>query len=168
MSDRYSLYLVRHAVADERGDDWPDDAKRPLTSRGIERFRRVVRGLAALDVRLDVILTSPLVRARQTADILAQYLPGRPAVIETTALAPVAVFQDLAGELQKQTRHRAIALVGHEPHLGGTAAHLIGYKGILEFKKGSVCRIDVDALPPTSRGQLRWMAPPKLLGSIHG
>ncbi|HET9361040.1 MAG TPA: phosphoglycerate mutase family protein, partial [Vicinamibacterales bacterium] len=65
------LYLVRHAIAAERGEAWPDDDTRPLTERGIARFKEGVAGLGRLDAVIDEILTSPLVRARQTADLLS-------------------------------------------------------------------------------------------------
>ena len=71
MSRPYELYLVRHGLAEERGEKWPDDTKRPLTEEGIVRMRKAARGLARLGVAVDVVLTSPLVRARQTADIVA-------------------------------------------------------------------------------------------------
>ena len=67
MSTPTELYLVRHAIAAERGSEWPDDTKRPLTERGISRFKEAVKGLRHLDVTVDEIFTSPLVRARQTA-----------------------------------------------------------------------------------------------------
>ncbi len=73
------LYVVRHAIAAERGADWPDDDKRPLTEKGIARFKDGVAGLTWLDVVLDEIFTSPLVRAKQTADLLAARHPGQAA-----------------------------------------------------------------------------------------
>ena len=82
------LYLVRHAIAAERGDEWPDDTKRPLTERGISRFKEAVGGLKRLDVAIDEIFTSPLVRARQTADLLAAGVDGKPTVKMLDALAP--------------------------------------------------------------------------------
>src|SRR5258706_7668086 len=88
MTVSYELYLVRHGVAEERGDAWPDDAKRPLTDEGISRMRKVTRGLAELGVSLDLILTSPLVRARQTAEILAAGLHPAPAGVAGGAPAP--------------------------------------------------------------------------------
>ena len=88
--DPSELYLVRHAIAAERGDEWPDDTKRPLTERGISRFKEVVRGLRRLDVPLDEIFTSPLVRARQTADLLAAGVEGKPAVQAARCAGPRA------------------------------------------------------------------------------
>ena len=82
------VYLVRHAVAAERGPRFPDDRLRPLTEGGVDKFTRAVAGLARLGVTLDVVLTSPLVRARQTADLLAAGLRPRPALVEIEDLAP--------------------------------------------------------------------------------
>src|SRR5438034_11639970 len=81
MPGPYEIYLIRHGLAEERGDSWPDDAKRPLTDEGISRMRKSVRGLSRLGVTLDVVLTSPLVRARQTAEIVAAGVSPRPSLI---------------------------------------------------------------------------------------
>ena len=86
-----SLYLVRHAIAFERGQDWPDDTKRPLTHKGAARMREVVDGLLALGVELDLVITSPLVRAKQTADLVIAGWPGPPALVVSASLA-VLVF----------------------------------------------------------------------------
>ena len=141
MADTCRIYIVRHAIAAERGDAYPDDAVRPLTPDGIDRFRQVAKGLAWLDVRVDRILTSPLVRARQTADILADELPGKPQVIETDALVPGATFDELRTHLADFSRCSSVALVGHEPGVGELAARLLGMRHPLAFKKGGVCRI---------------------------
>ena len=93
MAERYSLYLVRHAIAAERGDEYPDDSKRPLTVAGIARFRKVARGLVGWASTSISILTSPFERARQTADILAEQLRGHPQVVETEALVPGAAHR---------------------------------------------------------------------------
>src|SRR5436853_7070712 len=71
MAGPYELYLIRHGIAEERGDRWPDDAKRPLTEDGIDRLRKEARGLARLGISIDLVLTSPLVRTKQTAEIVA-------------------------------------------------------------------------------------------------
>lgn len=166
MADSYALYVIRHAIAAERGDEYPDDATRPLTPHGTSRFRKVARGLAALEAEIDVILTSPMVRARQTAEILSQQLRGHPPVVETAALEPGARYQDLFAELGRHARVTGIALVGHQPGIGEIAARLVGHRGSFEFRKGAVCRIDIDQLPPPGPGRLRWFAPPKMLASL--
>ncbi len=159
----HKLYLVRHAIAAERGDAWPDDAKRPLTSKGSSRMREVARGLRDLHVGIDVILTSPLVRARQTAEILANGLRPAPAVSVVPALAPGVTPAQAIAALPAFRKMRRIALVGHEPGLGELAAWLIGAQSPLPFKKGGVCRIDIGATPAPGQGQLIWMATPGML-----
>ena len=86
MPGPYELYLVRHGLAEERGDAWPDDTKRPLTDEGISRMRKGARGLARLGLSVEVVLTSPLVRARQTAEILAAALDPRPSLVKTAGI----------------------------------------------------------------------------------
>jgi phosphohistidine phosphatase len=163
----YELYLIRHGVAEERSDAWPDDAKRPLTEDGMSRMRKATRGLAELDVSFDVILTSPLVRARQTAEILAAGLDPAPTVVTVDALAPGGAYAALVTELAKHARRTRVALVGHEPGIGELAARLIGSRHPIEFKKGAVCRIDLDELPPSGPGDLRWLLPPKILRALR-
>jgi phosphohistidine phosphatase len=167
MPDIYELYLIRHGLAEERGDAWPDDNKRPLTEDGMSRMRKQARGLARLGLTLDIVLTSPLVRARQTAEIVASALDPRPTLTTIESLAPDGTYQALMADLEKHTRKARIALVGHEPDLGELAARLIGTRHAIEFKKGAACRIDVTALPPGGPGALRWFLPPRVMREIR-
>src|SRR5262252_3720665 len=167
MAGSYELYLVRHAVAEARGDAWPDDSKRPLTDSGIARMRRAARGLARLGVAIDVVLTSPLTRARQTAEIVVEAIHPRPTLVSTDALSPDGGYAAVVAELEKHARKTRIALVGHEPGIGELAARLIGSRHAIEFKKGAVCRIDVDAVPPGGPGDLRWLMTTKILRAIR-
>ena len=168
MAGPYELYLIRHGLAEDRGDAWPDDAKRPLTEDGMARMRKAARGLARLGVTIDIVLTSPLVRARQTAEIVAAGLDPRPSLVHADALAPEGGFAAVLAELVKHARKTRIALVGHEPNIGELAARLLGSRHAIEFKKGAVCRIDVEALPPSGPGDLRWLLTPKVLRAIKG
>jgi phosphohistidine phosphatase len=160
------LYLIRHGVAAERGEEYPDDSKRPLTSEGIARLKKEAKALDALDVEFDQILSSPLVRARQTADVFAETMKGKPAVATIDSLtptgSPAAVIQDLS----KHMRKARIALVGHEPNMGELAAYLIGAKVPLPFKKGAICRIDFAVFPPKGKGELCWFVPPRMLRKL--
>jgi phosphohistidine phosphatase len=166
MPGPYELYLIRHGLADERGDGWPDDAKRPLTEDGIAQLRKAARGLARTGVTFDVIVTSPLVRTRQTAELFAAAFDPRPPIVATESLAPAGTPHAVLTDLAKQARRKRIALVGHEPSIGELAARLSGARHPLEFKKGAVCRIDVDALPPRGAGSLRWFLTPRIMRNL--
>lgn len=163
MPGPFELYLIRHGLAEERGEAWPDDTKRPLTPEGMSRLKKSGRGLAQLGISFDVIITSPLARARQTAEIIAGELDPQPHVVTSEALAPGGSYAATIADLEKQTRRTRIALVGHEPGMGELAARLVGARHPFEFKKGAVCRIDVDELPPPAPGDLRWFVTPKML-----
>ena len=147
MADSIQLFLIRHGIAADRGPAWPDDGKRPLTEKGVARLRREVKALAALDVSFDLVLVSPPVTV-------------------TDALAPSGTPAQVVEELGKHTRRRRIALVGHEPNLGELAARLIGSRAAIDFKKGAICRIDVETLPPSRAGRLRWFATPRILRAL--
>jgi phosphohistidine phosphatase len=161
------LYLIRHGLAAERGDEWPDDTKRPLTHKGIARLRREASALNRLGVSFDQVLSSPLVRARQTAEVLAEGLAARPPLALIEALSPGGTTAQVIEELGKHARRKRIALVGHEPNIGELAAKLIGARLAIEFKKGAICRIDVDTLPPARAGRLRWFLSPKMLRTMR-
>jgi diacylglycerol kinase (ATP) len=133
------LYLVRHAVAAERGPDYPDDAQRPLTPEGVSRWRRSVAGLREFGLILDLVLASPLVRARETAELLAAGLKPKPRLVECDALAAgrktaevLAVIAKYAAAPRPPT---PIALVGHEPDLGGTAPRRQGRRRVQEGRR---------------------------------
>ena len=160
------VYLIRHGVAHERGKDWPDDSKRPLTPEGITRLRKAARGLNAIGVGFDQIVTSPLVRTRQTADVFSEELKSKPPIVTSDALAPAGSSASVIQEIAKHVRKARVAFVGHEPNLGELAALLIGSRVPLEFKKGGIARIDFDMLPPKGAGMLRWFLTPKMLRAL--
>lgn len=165
------LYLVRHAVAADRRPRFPDDRLRPLTPGGVDKFTRAVAGLGRLGVTLDLVMTSPLVRARQTADLLVAGLRPRPALVETDALAPErpagGVLAAVADALSAARRGASrVAVVGHEPDLGVLAARLLGARGTFEFRKGAVCRIDLERAMLQGPGTLRWWLPPRVLRGL--
>jgi phosphohistidine phosphatase len=159
----FELYLIRHGLAEERGEAWPDDAKRPLTAKGMSRLRKSARGLLELGVSFDVILASPLTRTRQTAEIVAAEFDVRPGIVSTEALAPDGSYAAVAAELERHSKRNRIALVGHEPSIGELAARLVGSRHPIPFRKGAVCRIDVEALPPSGPGELRWLVTSRIL-----
>ncbi len=165
-AESFELYLIRHGIAAERGEHYPDDTKRPLTNEGVQKLRKEAKALGALDITLDVILTSPLVRARQTAELVAAAFRNPPPIVTMASLAPGSAHNAIIEELSKQHRRHHIALVGHEPGIGELAGRLIGSRRPLEFRKGAICRIDVAALPPAGPGQLRWFLTPRVMRKI--
>jgi phosphohistidine phosphatase len=129
-------------------------------------LRKEAKGLNELEVAVDLIITSPLVRTRQTADIIAEVLTAKPAVVTSDALAPAGTTTGVIQDIVKHSRKGRIALVGHEPNMGELAARLIGARSLMPFKKGAVCRIDFEVLPPKGIGELRWFMPPRVLRKL--
>jgi phosphohistidine phosphatase len=161
------LYLVRHAIAEDRGDAWPDDRLRPLSEEGRAKMERQVQGLVQLGVEIDEVLTSPLVRTRQTADILSQGLPSHPPVTDWPPLEPGNRPKEALLALKPFARRTRLALVGHEPGIGELSAALIGARQPVAFKKGAVMLVEVAMLPPaTGAGELRWFVTPRILRRV--
>lgn len=158
-----TLLLVRHAIAEERGPAWPDDTVRPLTQKGEIRMREIARRLKAIGETADVVVTSPLKRAKDTALILKRQWASSSDVEEIDALAPGHTPAQTLAALAEEATGDPMAVVGHEPDLGQFAAWLIGAKQPLQFKKGGVARIDLESLSRPREGQLIWMATPRLL-----
>ena len=160
------LLLIRHAPAAPNGRAGIRDRERPLTPRGRARFRLAARGLARIAERPDVLLTSPLVRARATAEIAAaafrKVTPRvEPALGEESVDAVVAA-------LKKCPRDAMVAVVGHEPTLSRLLARLLGVyqdDDRFDFKKGGAALVD---LPdgPGAAGRLRWFVKPRILRSL--
>jgi phosphohistidine phosphatase len=162
----YFIYLVRHGVAAEQGPEFPNDDDRPLTSDGTERMRVQAVGLRELQVHPDRVLTSPLVRAAQTAEILASGLGCTAPLVTVDALRPGGRYEALLAALGRLGNDRSVVLVGHMPSIGEIAAALIGAKEPLAFKKGATCCIQTGGLPPTGAGQLLWFVPPRALRAL--
>jgi phosphohistidine phosphatase len=162
-----TIYLVRHAIAEERGDRWPDDDLRPLTEEGIEKFSAAARGFVQFETPPDRILTSPLVRARQTAELLAAAIKPHPPVVELEEMSPGHSPAAVLTQVRKLGDWERLALVGHEPDLGYLAAHLVSANHPLPFKKGGMCRIDIVWGRPL-QGTMVWFLPPKALRQLAG
>ena len=156
-----TIYLIRHGIAEERGDEWPDDNLRPLTKEGKQRFSATARGFMSIESAPERIVTSPLVRARQTAQLLAGAAKPPLSVDVMDELAPEHSPSVVLTHVRKLGAN-SIALVGHEPDMGYLAAHLLGTKRPVPFKKGGICRIDV-TWDRTPHGTLVWFFPPKVL-----
>lgn len=163
----FDLYIFRHGEAQERGRG--ADETRALTGPGKAEVRRVARGLKRLGVNPEIILTSPLVRAEETARIAADILKPEAGLRICEALAPGGIHAALFKELSSLARSR-VMLVGHQPDLGELASVLVwgSPDAGIPFKKAGVARIVTAHLPPAATGELRWLLTPKQLVMIAG
>ncbi|MCG9892353.1 MAG: phosphohistidine phosphatase SixA [Thermosynechococcaceae cyanobacterium MS004] len=166
-----ALYLIRHGIATER-DSGIDDRDRPLTPKGRQKAQAIAQQLKALGLDFDEILTSPLLRATQTAEILLG--AGLSAQMSIThSLAPLGSFSDwlawLRGyDAERQNQKTTIALVGHEPDLSQWAELLLWgeSRGVLQLKKGGILGLNIaDPADPLGNSILFWLTPPRFLVS---
>lgn len=158
------IYLVRHAEAQSLGHAGiEDDFERPLTDAGHAQARAVAAGLSRLGVRPSLLMTSPLLRARQTAEAMrGEWLSQAPAVRVCEALAPGGKRKELARSLRGLDPEAGVALVGHQPDLGQLAGWLIGSrKARIDFRKAGVAFIACDAEAKKGSGTLVWLATPE-------
>lgn len=158
------VYFLRHGIAGERSEWKGDDAARPLTEEGVERTGAVAAALARLDLGVGVIVTSPLVRARQTADIVARALDLGSKVIEDRRLGP-GFNADKLRAILLDHRNDDVLVVGHEPDFSETVAALIG-GGDLAVRKAGLALVELSG-PDATRGRLLWLVPPKILTRIR-
>ena len=155
------IYVVRHGIAVAREENAPDEF-RPLTEKGRRRFRKTARAFARLGRKLDAILTSPLVRAVQTAEILAGEIKhGEVAVLEQ--LDPkFGVGSLLEALAARADGAKAVAVVGHEPQLSALVAALAGVPAEeLDLKKGGIVRLDIGDLSQPGSAEARWSLKPR-------
>jgi phosphohistidine phosphatase len=163
------LLIVRHAIALERDRRrWRDDGARPLSPAGIRQSRRAAAGLKEFSQAPDRLLTSPLVRARQTAQILTD-VAGWPPAEEAPELSPGGAALAIL-TLLGQERSKVVAVVGHEPGLGALlTACLLGEVGALaiEMKKNAVACVSFEGAPLAGRAVLKWLATPRMLRALR-
>jgi phosphohistidine phosphatase len=161
-----NLYIVRHAIAVQRGTPgYDDDSQRPLTDKGRGKMNKIAKGLRQLGIELDVILTSPYVRARDTAKVLATEFNLQDQIRFTDNLIPPGDFKELIDEVQEKYDVESLALVGHEPMLGQLISWLTtGNRNMqINFKKGGVCYLTADNLYQDHRATLEWLLTPAIM-----
>ena len=156
------LYIVRHAVAYERESNrWPDDSKRPLTPEGEERFRHTASTIMRLVPEVEVVLSSPYIRAWRTAEILEQ--KGWPAPIPCEELEPDHPPHIAVDALVRYENAERIATVGHRPSLHELVSYLLtgDAKGAkVRIEKGGAVYLSFDSLPEPGAGSLHWLLTP--------
>jgi phosphohistidine phosphatase len=167
-----NLYFMRHGIAVDRADTGAKsgDRERRLTPKGIKRIQKAANGLIAMSLSFDRILTSPLARAGQTAKIVAQALRLEHCLEEFPQLSPDQSVQDLIAGLVAYSGDKKILLVGHEPLLSGTVSFLLSGKAgaAIRIKKGGLCCLELDGIPPKENAVLHWALAPKQLRLLAG
>lgn len=163
-----NLYLLRHGIAAVLGheNDFRDE-QRALTTEGIAKMRQAAVGLRRLRIEFDAIISSPLLRARQTAEIVAKELKFRQSLQEWDELSPESTAEAVLRRLLDLRDRSSVLLVGHQPSIGCLACYLLfgNARSSLPFKKGAVFCIGVSNPPPWA-GELLWMLPSRALRQI--
>ncbi len=160
------LYFLRHASAGEPYASPKKDEKRALDKDGIEQCGIVGRTLAALDVHVDTIISSPLKRSAQTASLVGNELSYEGKLIFENALRPGASYADFHRMLEKYARQEAVMVVGHNPNLSEFLGRSIsdpGSEANMDLKKGSVAKVDMGR----NSAVLQWCLTPRILRSIY-
>jgi phosphohistidine phosphatase len=163
------LCFFRHGIAAERDDSaFPTDRDRPLTEEGIRKTQEAAEGLKRLGMTFDRILTSPLLRASQTAEILAEVLGLKQAVEALPQLSGDSSVEELLGALARRRPGRSLLLVGHQPLLGQTVARLLSPTASFEvdLKKSGAAAIEVETLQSRVPGTLLWLLTSRQLRMI--
>ncbi|MEO8054741.1 MAG: phosphohistidine phosphatase SixA [Acidobacteriota bacterium] len=160
------LHLLRHAEAEDLSPSGRD-ADRRLTEDGRRRMKSVAKVIARMDPGYDAILVSPLVRARQTADPVAEACGFRKPLVETKALEPNADPVDILHELAR-LKPGTVLLVGHQPHFGRLFGLLLSGRSSLEvpMKKAAFAAFDAEADPSMGRAELKFYLPARLLEEL--
>ncbi|MGO8947788.1 MAG: phosphohistidine phosphatase SixA [Ktedonobacterales bacterium] len=169
-----NLYLLRHGIAGDR-DEWTrDDHERPLTEAGRQEMLAIASGIRWLDLNLDTLVTSPLTRARETADFIAQAV--HPAHYESSdLLAPGCDLRALAKLLAGYPQSKEFMIVGHQPDLGEIIAELLtaGMPARVQMKKAACCCVKLadgssglSGSKLAGKGQLVWHLPPQILARL--
>src|SRR5262245_29847923 len=157
------LYFLRHGKAEDVGEGGAsDDFSRALTAVGVTEMEAEAKALDRLGLKLDQIVTSPLVRAKQTAQIVAKRLGLKKELIESELLAPGCDMKHLRKLLSAYDTQQTIMLVGHEPDISAIVGELIGEASI-EMKKAGVAAVSIGSSIKAGAGVLQWLIPPKIL-----
>jgi phosphohistidine phosphatase len=162
------VYFLRHASAGQRklGASAKSDEKRALDKDGIEQCGYIGRALAALGVQVEIIITSPLKRAMQTAALVGNEMGHEGRLVKENALRPESAFVDFQKMLEKYARQDSVMLVGHNPNLRDFLGRVIsdtGCEAVIELKKGAVAKVEMRR----NAGSLSWCITPRILRALH-
>lgn len=153
---------MRHGIAADARPGQPD-SERALTAEGKQKLRSLLRRLRKAGVRPALILTSPYLRARQTAEIAREELAPQALIVPAQALSPAATAQEAWDEIRLYSNQPSVLCASHQPLCGELSALLLGAPELqIDFKKGAVIGIEVNASAAQPRGYLKWLVTPKL------
>jgi phosphohistidine phosphatase len=159
------VYFLRHASAGQSKSDPVKDEKRALDEDGIQQCGYIGRALAALDVHVDIMISSPLKRASQTASLVGNEMGYEGKLVMDRALLPEAAFQAFRELLNRHSKQEAILVVGHNPSMSEFLGKLIGdgAEASIDFKKGAVAKVEVDR----KMAALHWCLTPKVVRTLY-
>ena len=164
------LYVLRHGRAEEPdGLKYPDDRERPLTLKGIERLAQQVKGMNSLGICPKLIVTSPLVRAVQTAEVFRKGLSGKGEIEFSNCLVPWAEPREILEELREaHAAEHSVMVVGHEPHLSSLISLVSSgtLNCAIRLKKGALCKLRIPTVGPGRCGRIEWSLTPKQISKL--
>lgn len=157
------LYMIRHGLADKKIEDEINDDERPLNKKGKEKMKDIAKGLKELKISFDIILTSPLLRSKESAEILNAYCSDTKEVTVTDLLVPGASYNNLIKFLNKFKDVKKVAIVGHEPFLSSFASYCLSKNknSLMNLKKGGVLMLEIDEVIKPGQCILSWLMEPK-------
>ena len=165
-----NLYILRHGIAVESGTPgYEKDSERPLTPEGERKLARIAGAMKEMELTFDLILSSPYVRARQTAEVVARCFRAGKALEFSDELTPGGDPRALIGEIHRhEPEPRDVLLVGHEPYLSDLVAMLVaGKTGLtVTLKKGGLCKLGTESLKYGPCASLEWLLTPKQMARM--
>jgi phosphohistidine phosphatase len=159
------LFILRHGDAGRKIAAGSTDAKRALTVAGQKEIADISKSLKDLGIKINLVITSPLKRAQETATIVAKTLKVQSKMQEWNELTPEANRIKLYGKLSSYKQDASILIVGHNPYLSEMISEIISEdkNGHIDLKKGGVARIRITSSNPAFKGELKWLITPRLL-----
>jgi phosphohistidine phosphatase len=163
----FEIYILRHGIAgDPESPGYLDDSKRPLTKEGRKKMRRIARAMRSMKLEFDLIISSPFLRAKETAGIVHKIFGNKMPLRSSPKLEPCAPYPKLIRELPRILgKNRSILLVGHEPFLSAFISGLMSGNAEcrIEMKKGGLCKVSADRLGRGQHWKLEWLLTPAQL-----
>lgn len=157
------LYIIRHGLAGKKLEDIAKDDQRPLKKKGIAEMKGIAKGLKGLKISFDRVFTSPLVRSKETAEIVNTHCSHTKEVTVTPLLSPDASFKNLIEFLNTFKDLKTVAIVGHEPFLSCFASYCLSKNEnpLMYLKKGGILMLKIDGVISPGRCLLAWLMEPE-------